>query len=169
MKQILQILTLILLLTQTTLADTLTVKQDNTGDYTIIQDAINASTDGDTVLVWPGTYFENVEITGKNITLASRHLTTGDESYIYSTIIDGNQSGSCVVFKSGVNDAVVQGFTVQHGSGYLLYPYYPIGGGIMVNETSVKIIQCIIKDNSAFEGGGVFLSGKVTQRLSTVL
>ncbi|MCF6341366.1 MAG: hypothetical protein L3J31_00985 [Bacteroidales bacterium] len=154
MKPILQIITLCLLFTQTTMANTLTVKQDSTGDYNIIQDAIDAATNSDTILVWPGTYFENIEIIGKNITLGSLHLTTGDESYIFNTIIDANQNGSCVVFKSGVNNAVLQGFTLQHGSGYFVYPFYQLGGGVLILESSANVVHCIIKDNSAHEGGG---------------
>ena len=47
---------LAILLSNIVLSQIITVKQDGTGDYTIIQDAVNASVDGDTVLVWPGTY-----------------------------------------------------------------------------------------------------------------
>ena len=43
-------------------AITYTVKTDGSGDYTVIQTAIDASTtaNGDTVLVYPGTYTENM-------------------------------------------------------------------------------------------------------------
>jgi len=37
---------------------TITVDIEGTGDYTSIQEGINASADGDTVLVYPGRYFE---------------------------------------------------------------------------------------------------------------
>ena len=57
--------------------------------YSTIQAAVNASVDGDTVLVSPGTYNETVSLNGKSIVLASLYLTTGDASYINSTIIDG--------------------------------------------------------------------------------
>ena len=36
------------------------VDDDGAGDYTSIQDAINASVDGDTIFVWNGTYQQNV-------------------------------------------------------------------------------------------------------------
>ena len=88
------LITLILLTVATTLsATTLTVKQDGSGDWTTIQSAVNATADGDTVLVWPGTYYENVNFNGYGITIASLELTTGDESYIGTTIVNGNQTG----------------------------------------------------------------------------
>ena len=45
------------------------VDQNGNGDYTTIQAAVNATSDGDTILIMPGTYFEHVEMWGKN-----RHL-----------------------------------------------------------------------------------------------
>ena len=68
---------------------TLNVKQDGTGDYTVIQTAIDAANPGDTVLVYPGRYFENLTIGTDNLTLMSLEGTTGDPAYIDTTIIDG--------------------------------------------------------------------------------
>jgi len=129
MKPTFQIFTLILLLTQTVYAQIITVKQDSTGDYTIIQDAINASSNGDTVLVWPGTYFENVDFAGKNITLASRMIITGDPAFKFNTIIDGNHSGTCVLINSDETNAVLYGLTIQNGSGYDEYEENNSKGG----------------------------------------
>ena len=47
------------------------------GDQPTIQEAINASVDGDTVLVADGTYYENINFKGKAITLASWFLIDG--------------------------------------------------------------------------------------------
>ncbi len=137
-------------------ANTLTVKHDGSGDYTIIKDAINSSTNSDTILVWPGTYYENVDFIGKNITLASLMLTTGDELYKYTTIIDGNKTGSCILFRSGETNAVLYGFTLQHGSGFLnIYTNETYGGGIFMDHSSATVVNCVVKDNKAshFSGG----------------
>jgi hypothetical protein len=70
-------------------------------DYPTIQQGIDASIDGDTVLVQPGTYVENINFNGHNIVLGSLFLTTGDTSYIAQTVIDGDSAGTVVAFENG--------------------------------------------------------------------
>ena len=141
------------------LALTHTVKQDGTGDYTLIQEAITASADGDTVLVHPGRYYENVRFNGKNITLASLEILTGDRDYVYSTIIDGNQSGPVVRTTRDETNIHIQGFTITNGSGDFNELYdMTVGGGIIVShmsgDRSASIINCEITGNKATNGGG---------------
>ena len=63
---------------------------------------------GDTVIVYPGTYNEDIDYQGKNIVLASRILETGDEAYIDSTIIQGT-----VLIDDGVDSTgLFSGFTI---------------------------------------------------------
>src|SRR5512138_1415447 len=73
------------------------------GDYSTIQQGINAATTNDTVLVAENTYYEQINFLGKAITVASEFLMDGDTSHIGKTIIDGSQisdpdSGSIVYF-----------------------------------------------------------------------
>ena len=126
-------------------------------DYETIQQGIDASTDGDTVLVQPGTYVENINFNGHNIVLASLFLTTGDTTYISETVIDGDSSGSVVTFESGEDStAVICGMTIQNGLSYS-------GGGIFCSESSPKISFNTIRENVAFDylpnlgmGGGIY-------------
>ena len=43
-------------------ANVITVKKDGTGNYQIIQQAVDSAFSGDTILVFPGTYIENILI-----------------------------------------------------------------------------------------------------------
>ncbi|MEA3288410.1 MAG: FlgD immunoglobulin-like domain containing protein [Candidatus Marinimicrobia bacterium] len=128
-----------------------TVRTDGTGDFTLIQDAIDASSDGDTVLVYPGTYVENINFNGHNIVVGSLFLTTQDTSYISSTIIDGNQAGSVVTFESGEDvSTVLYGFTVTNGNA-------SFGGGIYCLSNSSPVIEHInISNNVGVRGSGLY-------------
>ncbi len=134
----------------------ITVKQDGTGDFTTIQQAINHAWNGDTVLVYPGTYYENVDFKGKSLTLGSLTLTTGDVNYKYSTIIDGNRTGSCILLKSYETDVVINGFTLRNGGGYHSNNNYDsFGGALYMYHAHAAIFNCIVKNNKAnnFTGG----------------
>lgn len=113
-------------------------------DSTTIQSGINGANNEDTVLVHPGTYFENINFNGKNITVSS---TMGADS----TIIDGNQNGSVVTFNGGEDTtAVLMGFTLTNGNNLK-------GGGIYCNNSSPKITHVNIMENTAKEdGGGIY-------------
>lgn len=58
---------LLLLLAGGADAATLTVNESGGADYKIIQDAIDNAIAGDTILVYSGTYYENVNVTKKLI------------------------------------------------------------------------------------------------------
>ena len=116
------------------------------GDQPTIQTGINAAIDGDTVLVQPGTYVENINFNGKSIVVGSLYQVTGNTSYISSTIIDGNQNGSVVTFTNGENHAsIIEGFTITNG--YVPGAVWSGGGGINCSYSSPTISFCIIKNN----------------------
>ena len=120
-------------------------------DQPTIQAGINVAVDGDTVLVQPGTYVENINYSGKNITVASLFLITQDTTYISQTIIDGDSCGSVVTFESGEDaTAKLTGFTITNG-------YSETGGGIYCYYNSNPTIEnCTFDTNSAYYGGGIY-------------
>jgi parallel beta-helix repeat protein len=131
-----------------------------------IQYGIDSSSNGDTVLVNPGTYFENINFNGQNITLGSRFLTTADTSYIIQTVIDGNQNGSVVAFINGEDStAVLSGFKITNGNGNLCTDCGGmsgdrVGGGIFVFDSNPQLNNLLIAQNEhidLFWGGGIFL------------
>ncbi len=142
------------------------IKQDGTGDFTTIQEGINASVDSDTVLVYPGTYYENIIYNGKNITVASLELTTGDPSYIPLTVINGQQQESCVRVWDQEYTAKIQGFTLTNGWGS--QHYLRAGGGIFVwgeyqSPTFFNVRNCRITKNHSETGGGIYsFRGNIT-------
>ncbi|MDM7993123.1 MAG: hypothetical protein QUS11_07390 [Candidatus Fermentibacter sp.] len=117
-----------------------------------IQDAIVAASDGDSILVWPGTYHEWIDFIGKDVVLLSL-------SGPADTVIDGSPQGdgsdanysSTVTFENGeTRSAVIQGFTITGGQG--TYLYGPIcGGGILCLESSPTIRGNIITGNELME------------------
>ncbi len=137
-------------------SSTIIVDINGTGDYITIQEGINNSQDGDIILVYPGTYHENIDYDGKNITVSSKYYTTGNKAYIDSTIIDGNSNGSCVLINSDENSAYIMGLTLQNGNGYYTNNTH-FGGGINIHSASITIEKCIIKNNNAGAGGGIYV------------
>ena len=120
------------------------------GDSDSIQVAINLTSDGDTVLVSPGTYVEYINFNGHNIVLASLYLTTGDSRYIATTILDGQRNGKLITFYNGEDStAVVCGFTIRQGMAW-----FGNGGGIYIVGSAPTIRSNIIRDCIAFNNGG---------------
>jgi hypothetical protein len=123
--------------------------------FSLIQSAINAAIDGDTIIVDIGTYVENINFGGKDIRLTS--INTDDPNIVNSTIIDGGCNGSVVTFTgSETANCVLTGFTITNGSGTLGEYDYLYGGGIYGNDTLAVISNCLIKDNNASCGGGLY-------------
>jgi hypothetical protein len=147
------------------------------GGQPTIQAGINAAANGDTILVAPGTYQENIHFRKKGITVASRFILNDNPAYIDSTVIDGSNpaspdSASCVRIVSdssqATNDttAALIGFTLtggagtrwadEHGAGT-----YREGGGILIQYLSPRVQDNKITGNHAHDaslesgGGGI--------------
>ena len=118
-------------------------------DFGTIQEAIDYSIDGDSIFVSAGTYYENINFNGKNISLIGEDRET--------TIIDGGQNGSVVSFLSGETSlSSITNFTLQNG----INEYG--GGGIIIRESSSTLSNLNIINNSGSNnptssstGGGI--------------
>ncbi len=110
-----------------------------------LQNAISASIDGDTVLVYPGTYRERIDFHGASVRVMSANGPS-------ATTIDGDQSGTVVRFAQGESrSATLQGFTVQHGNA---------SGIVIEGGASPTIAFDIVTANSACaNGAGISVSG----------
>ncbi|WP_041366824.1 right-handed parallel beta-helix repeat-containing protein [Natranaerobius thermophilus] len=140
-------------------------------DYETIQEAIDASEDGEIIMVEPGTYEETIDFKGKDITLMS--TDPHDEEVVSETIIDGGGDGSVVTFQSGESkDAQIRGFTITGGTGteieLKLIPdsdevaeSWILGGGVLIDDdSSAAIKHNKIHDNYATYGGAITVSNE---------
>lgn len=149
------------------------------GDFPSISEAIAATEDGDTIRVAPGTYVENIDFSGKAITVTSHYQPGGDRSLVKDTVIDGSgfssaEAASTVTVKSGEGrDAVLHGFTITGGAGtrwvdpnFTDYTWHG-GGGVFIFQSSPTIRHCVITGNQSIndgtmdgaQGGGVLTYG----------
>jgi hypothetical protein len=121
--------------------------------YRTIQAAIDAAADGDLIVIANGIYTGtgniDLDFRGKAITLRSADGSRG-------VVIDAqDQPGHRGVnFQNGeTGAAVLQGITIQNGN-------TDFGGGVRIAlGSSPTIINCVIRSNTALEGGGVDISG----------
>lgn len=128
------------------------------GTYSTIQAAINAAGESGEVVVAPGTYHEHLDFSGKEVTVRSTDPL--NPSVVATTIIDGGEIGSAVMFYQGESSrSVLSGFTLTNGLG-TLDSGSRVGGGIYIAYSSPTITNNIITGNVDSEfGGGIFIHG----------
>ncbi|AKB84721.1 MULTISPECIES: nitrous oxide reductase family maturation protein NosD [Methanococcoides] len=88
-------------------ADTITVDDNGSANYTNIQAAIDAANNGDTILVYPGIYSEYVDV-NKELTIVAKSGNLGD------TIVQAIDS-SDYVFHITADEVKISGFYVKDG------------------------------------------------------
>jgi hypothetical protein len=132
-----------------------------------IQEAIDSASDGDTILVAPGTYAgpgnRDIELRGKALSV----IGSGGAA---RTIIDckgqpGDPHRGFYIHEGEGRETLIRGFTVTGGyvEGHLPANY---GGGILVESTSPTIMDCrLVRNRSNHFGGGMVCYLRASPRL----
>ncbi len=118
-------------------------------NFATIQQAIDASQDGDTVIVRDGIYQENLNFRGRGITLRS-------ENGAATTVIEGGGTAPVVVFDHREKrDSVLRGFKIRDG--LATSPVLqPTGGGVRCDTRTAPVIEdCIFEFNNGYRGAGL--------------
>ena len=123
-------------------------------NYITIQAAIEAASDGDTVLVADGTYYGTGN---KDLDFAGKAIKVTSENGAEKCIIDCERDGRGFYFHTGEKESsVITGFSVINGIA-------ENGGGIYCSSSSPTITNCIITGNGSgssvlddYGGGGIY-------------
>src|SRR5262249_18295751 len=147
-----------------------------------IQHAISLASSGDTIMVAPATYTDNLTI-GKNLTIVGSSAGT--------TIIDGGGVKTVVTISNGTAHVTLSKFTIRHGlaangagvdnAGTLVINNSVISGNVaqssttfsrgggVYNHNMLTINNSVVRGNNAnSDGGGIFNTGGMTINRSTV-
>ncbi len=124
--------------------------------YVTIQAAIDASSDGDTVIVLPG-YEQAYKGRGnKGLIFKGKKITLKSVTGPADTTINCENRGTAMIFIHGEGpDTVIDGFTIR----------YSDTGAIYMEDASPTITNCVIKNNTANRSGaaiGCYLNSAPT-------
>jgi hypothetical protein len=132
-------------------------------EYTRINAAIEAASPGDTISIAAGTYFENVVVTDKNLTI------TGT---LYKVIVISNLSAKHGAGAGGGIQAIDSNVTILQSIVAHNRATSGQGGGISADRTEVigsniTITNSDIFDNFALNGGGVYIGPQSTMTMTS--
>ncbi len=118
-------------------------------EYNTIQSAIDACSNGDTILVADGIYYENLIFDPGN---NSKTISIISQNGPDNTIIDGMSLATVLILDGSTGEQTLNlnGFTIQNGWTTQSYE----GGGIFVQTGNIYITNCKIVNNSSPSGGG---------------
>lgn len=136
----------ILVITSNAVAGTLSVPYH----YLTIQEAIDASNPGDTIIVASGAY----RLYSGNISIVKESITLKSAYGAQKTTIEGRGRGPVITFGED-SRSVIDGFTITSINNKDTKPLE--GGGIYCdNLSSPTIVNNVITGNTAVFGGGIY-------------
>ncbi|MFW5987200.1 MAG: right-handed parallel beta-helix repeat-containing protein, partial [Methanohalophilus sp.] len=97
------------LLSSAAMAVEITVDDSGDGNYTTIQDAVNAANDSDTIIVYPEAYNENVDV-NKSVIIISQSGNPDDTKVQAASSAD-------YVFNVTRNNVTISGFNITNAAG----------------------------------------------------
>lgn len=129
--------------------------------FASVQDAIEASADGDSVVIAPGIYYETFSMMGKAVTV--RSLDPEDPAIVAATIVSRNGSESvvsctqnegpgCVIAGLTLTGADYPGAIYCEFSGPTIYRCRLVqnsGAGINSDHANPTVTACIFEENDA--------------------
>ena len=108
-----------------------------------LQAIVNAATDGETVVLYPGVYSVCVSIEGKSVSLES--TAPEDLAVVAATVLQGDDATPVLSLRNtGAHECRLRGVTVTHGG----------QGGVVCENATVEVSHCAITGNA---GGGIRL------------
>ena len=149
--------------------------------FSTIQEAINNASDGDTILVQPGTYTEGLVI-NKSLLIGSNYIIDPDTNYISSTIIEKAPNIWNTVSIGGQSDCSIIGLTINNGVvGISIGGWGPsvllkdliitenTNMGVNLSRANVIIENCLISNNGGSYGGIYHYQGTTTITKTRIL
>tara|TARA_B100002051_G_scaffold212794_1_gene204592 strand:+ start:1763 stop:2890 length:1128 start_codon:yes stop_codon:yes gene_type:complete len=137
-------------------------------EFPTIQEAIDYSINGDTILVEPNIYYVDLDINEKNITITSRFIFSNDQNDIEETILYHNgESGAGGVFRIEYSDVNLRGLTIEGSDD----DNVNIAGGILSLSSNTNVENCVIKNHSVSDSGAAIASiypGSLTVKNSLI-
>ena len=153
MKNLITCLT-VCVLSGATFATTWTVDDNGKADFDNIQAAVDAASDGDTILIAEGIYPVNSAINANGKAITIRGWTNNDGSP--AVTIDGQQSTRVIYSDGDSSDTVFENLIIANGQD-------GDGGGMRIVNGSPTFTNCTFEGNTCTNGtgGGVYAVGTV--------
>ena len=128
------------------------------GNYTRIQDAIDNTSDGDTVFVFNGTYYENIVIDNSINLIGENKDTTVIDGGRTEDVVDVTTDG-VVISDFGITNSS-NGWSIEiHGSSNIVFNciiFSNLGCGVRLTGNSNNLVNCNINSNQMH---GIYIDG----------